>query len=42
MMVQPNTRRHREEREKLARNQKGKILGRWKRLETFHPLTCIK
>jgi len=26
----------------LARNQNGRVLVRWKILETFHPLMCIK
>jgi hypothetical protein len=32
--IEPGTERHQEEKEALARNQEGKIMGRW-RLETF-------
>jgi hypothetical protein len=41
-IIDPGTRRHKEERKKLVRNQRGKTVGRRKRLETFHPSTGIK
>jgi hypothetical protein len=41
-MVEPGTGRHQEEKKGLARNQKGKFVGRKKRLETFRPLVHVK
>jgi hypothetical protein len=41
-MVQPGTARHQGESKELARNQKEKIIGRKKRLRSFHSLICVK
>jgi hypothetical protein len=41
-MIQPGALKHQEKRKQLAINQKGKTVGRRRRLETFHPLTCTK
>jgi hypothetical protein len=34
-MVQPGTRRHQEDKEELARNKKGKTVGRQMKLKTY-------
>jgi hypothetical protein len=41
-MVQPSVGRYQEHRKDLERNQKGKIVGRGKRLETYCPSVHMK
>jgi hypothetical protein len=41
-MVQPGTERFKGQRKVVTRTGKGKIVGRKKAMEMFHPSTCTK